>query len=211
MAIVTRMTTPPVRGAAVLTCVATFFLCASCATGYTAAISNPLLQGDIETVDDFEDENDFWSAAGIFCAEDYSLETDLSDEWCSAGEYCGQWSFANIPQGCSATFVCESLITNDWSGAQAVLADVNNVSQGPVELYVAVECALSGNTLCTEVQSLGVGENVNVTFRLDETLRDKDGNAVALQENDEVKSLAFKVQGKKGAGTILIDEIRLLR
>ena len=211
MAIVTRVTTSPARRIVVLACAAALVLCASCASSYTAAISNPLPQGDVEMVDDFEDENDFWSAAGIFQAEDYSLETDLSDEWCSQGEYCGQWSFANIPQGAVASFVCESLITNDWSGAQAVLVDVNNVSQGPVELYVTVECSPSGNTLCTDPQLLGVGENVNVTFRLDASLRDKEGNAASLQKDEEVKSLAFKVQGKKGAGAILVDEIRLLR
>ena len=211
MAIMARKFGCPILRVEVVLCALVGALCLSCATGYTAAISNPLPQGELEMVDDFEDENDFWSAAGIFCAEDCSLETDLSDEWCSAGEYSGEWSFANIPQGAIASFVCESLITNDWSGSQAILADVNNVSQGPVELYVAVECGSSRRLFYTASQMLGVGENVNVTFRLDRDIRDEDGKIATLQGDEDVRSVAFKVQGKKGAGTILIDEIRLLR
>ena len=194
-----------------LVCAMAVFLCASCASSYTAAISNPLPQGDIELVDDFEDENDFWSALGIFQAEDYSLESDLSDEWCSAGEYSGEWSFADIPQGQTASFICETLVSNDWSGARALLADVNNVSQGAVELFVELECGSGGEVFYSRCQSLGVGENVNVIFRLDEGLRGKDGESAVFQGCEDVRSLAFKIQGKKTAGTILIDEIRLLR
>ena len=210
MAIVSKLVKGTLDCRLALLCVAGI-LCTSCASSYTAALSNPLPQGDVELVDDFEDENDFWSAAGIFCAEDYSLETDLSDEWCSAGEYSGEWSFANIPAGQSATFVCESLVTNDWSGAQALLADVNNVSQGAVELYVELECGRGGEVFYTRCQSLGVGENVNVIFRLDEGLVGKDGDSAALKGCEDVRSLSFKVQGKKSAGTIMIDEIRLLK
>ena len=211
MAIMVKKAKGHVERGLSLLCAAAAFSCVSCASSYTAAISNPLPQGEVEMVDDFEDENDFWSAVGIFQDADCSLETDLSDEWCSAGEYCGEWSFANIPQGGSASFVCESLITNDWSGAQALLADVNNVTQGPVELFVEVECGSSHEIFCTSTETLGVGENVNVIFRLDSDLRDKDGRSAVLRGDEDVRCLSFKIQGKKAAGTILIDEIRLLK
>ena len=71
-------------------------------------INNPLPKGTLELIDGFEEEN-FWYALGETKSDDYSTDTDTTEEWSTQGDFCAQWSFAKIPQNEKASFTIENL------------------------------------------------------------------------------------------------------
>ena len=69
-------------------------------------INNQLPKGTLELIDGFEEEN-FWYALGETKSEDYSTDTDTTEEWSSQGDFCAQWSFAKIPENSKASFIID--------------------------------------------------------------------------------------------------------
>lgn len=174
-------------------------------------INNPLPDGITGLIDGFEDDN-FWYALGTSKKDDYSIDTEVSDEWSTSGENCGVWTFANIPEGAAATFLCESLPARDWSGATVLLADINNTSREPLIMHVEIQSGPSHAVSRTAPVQLGIGENTNIIFDLSHGLTDEGGSSVPfLTDADDVRAVSFAIEGKSRAGTVQADSIRIVR
>lgn len=174
-------------------------------------IHNPLPDGTAELLDGFEDEN-FWYALGASKKDDYSIDTDVSSEWSASGENCGIWTFANIPEGAAATFVCESPPSKNWSDAAMLIADINNTSREPLFMRAEIQSGPFHAVSRTEPVQIGIGENTNVIFGLVYGLTDENGNSVPfLPDADDVRAVSFLIQGKARAGTVQTDSISIVR
>ena len=101
-------------------------------------INNQLPKGTLELIDGFEEEN-FWYALGETKSDDYSTDTDTTEEWNSQGDFCAQWSFAKIPENSKASFIIENLAQKDWSDAKALIADINNTCQNPLAILLETQ------------------------------------------------------------------------
>ena len=173
-------------------------------------INNPLPKGTLELIDGFEEEN-FWYALGETKSDDYSTDTDTTEEWSSQGDFCAQWSFAKIPQNAKASFAIENLAQKDWSGAKALIADINNTCQNP--LAILLETQGSPHHIISRTQEilLGIGENINVYFDLLHEITDENGNQIsAITEKDDIRSISFQIKGKSFSGSVFLDNINLV-
>lgn len=173
-------------------------------------INNPLPKGTLELIDGFEEEN-FWYALGETKSDDYSTDTDTTEEWSSQGDFCAQWSFAKIPQNAKASFAIENLAQKDWSGAKALIADINNTCQNPLAILLETQGGPHHIISRTQEILLGIGENINVYFDLLHEITDENGNPIsAIIENDDIRSFSFQIKGKSFSGSIFVDNINLV-
>ncbi|WP_288985698.1 hypothetical protein [uncultured Treponema sp.] len=173
-------------------------------------INNPLPKGILELIDGFEEEN-FWYALGETKSDDYSTDTDTTEEWSSQGDFCAQWSFAKIPQNAKASFAIENLAQKDWSGAKALIADINNTCQNPLAILLETQGGPHHIISRTQEILLGIGENINVYFDLLHEITDENGNPIsAIIENDDIRSISFQIKGKSFSGAIFVDNINLV-
>ena len=173
-------------------------------------INNPLPKGTLELIDGFEEEN-FWYALGETKSDDYSTDTDTTEEWSSQGDFCAQWSFAKIPQNAKASFAIENLAQKDWSGAKALIADINNTCQNPLAILLETQGGPHHIISRTQEIFLGIGENINVYFDLLHEITDENGNPIsAIIENDDIRSISFQIKGKSFSGSVFVDNINFV-
>ena len=173
-------------------------------------INNPLPKGTLELIDGFEEEN-FWYALGETKSDDYSTDTDTTEEWSSQGDFCAQWSFAKIPQNAKASFAIENLAQKDWSGAKALIADINNTCQNPLAILLETQGGPQHIISRTQEILLGIGENINVYFDLLHEITDENGNQIyTIIENDDIRSISFQIKGKSFSGSVFVDNINLV-
>ncbi|WP_296012378.1 hypothetical protein [uncultured Treponema sp.] len=173
-------------------------------------INNPLPKGTLELIDGFEEEN-FWFALGETKTDDYSTDTDTTEEWSSQGDFCAQWSFAKIPQNAKASFSIENLVQKDWSGAKALIADINNTCQNPLAILLETQGGSHHIISRTQEILLGIGENINVYFDLLHEITDENGNPIsAIIENDDIRSISFQIKGKSFSGSVFVDNINFV-
>lgn len=173
-------------------------------------INNQLPKGTLELIDGFEEEN-FWYALGETKSEDYSTDTDTTEEWNSQGDFCAQWSFAKIPENSKASFIIENLAQKDWSDAKALIADINNTCQNPLAILLETQGGPHHIISRTKEISLGIGENINVYFDLLHEITDENGNQIsAIIENDDIRSVSFQIKGKSFSGSVFVDNINLV-
>lgn len=179
--------------------------------GSVLAINNPLPEGSINLIEDFEDGM-FWYADGISEDSDYSIGTALETEWFTSGETSGTWSFARIPEGCAASFSCNNLPEKDFGEASFLLCDINNTSDEAVSLYAEFETGDTHEKSSTAPVLIGIGENINVMFDLKHGILDANANNVyEITDAADVRVISFKIQGKAKAASIGIDNIRVAR
>lgn len=173
-------------------------------------INNQLPKGTLELIDGFEEEN-FWYALGETKSEDYSTDTDTTEEWSSQGDFCTQWSFAKIPENSKASFIIENLAQKDWSDAKALIADINNTCQNPLAILLETQGGPHHIISRTKEIPLGIGENINVYFDLLHEITDENGNQIsAIIENDDIRSVSFQIKGKSFSGSVFVDNINLV-
>lgn len=173
-------------------------------------INNPLPKGTLELIDGFEEEN-FWYALGETKSDDYSTDTDTTEEWSTQGDFCAQWSFAKIPQNEKASFTIENLAQKDWSGTKALIADINNTCQNPLAILLEIQGGPHHIISRTQEILLGIGENINVYFDLLHEITDENGNPIsAIIENDDIRSISFQIKGKSFSGSVFVDNINLV-
>ena len=173
-------------------------------------INNPLPKGTLELIDGFEEEN-FWYALGETKSDDYSTDTDTTEEWSSQGDFCAQWSFAKIPENSKASFIIENLAQKDWSDAKALIADINNTCQNPLAILLETQGGPHHIISRTKEIPLGIGENINVYFDLLHEITDENGNQIsAIIENDDIRSVSFQIKGKSFSGSVFVDNINLV-
>ena len=167
-------------------------------------------KGTLELIDGFEEEN-FWYALGETKSDDYSTDTDTTEEWSSQGDFCAQWSFAKIPENSKASFIIENLAQKDWSDAKALIADINNTCQNPLAILLETQGGPHHIISRTKEISLGIGENINVYFDLLHEITDENGNQIsAIIENDDIRSVSFQIKGKSFSGSVFVDNINLV-
>lgn len=174
------------------------------------AINNALPEGNIELLDDFEEEN-FWYARGAVESDDFSIRTEI---YCDrdAGNNYGEWTFANIPERFKAGFSCSVLKTRGWEGARYLICDIENVGQSAFSIYVELQAGEAHESTLTKPCVIGVGENTNVMFDLVHELTLPDGApAAAITDSSDIREVTFNVAGRARAGTIRIDNIALVR
>ena len=173
-------------------------------------INNPLLKGTLELIDGFEEEN-FWYALGETKSDDYSTDTDTTEEWSTQGDFCTQWSFAKIPQNAKASFAIENLVQKDWSSAKVLIADINNTCQNPLVILLETQGGPHHIISRTQEILLGIGENINVYFDLLHEITDENGNQIsAITEKDDIRSISFQIKGKSFSGSVFVDNINLV-
>lgn len=173
-------------------------------------INNPLPKGTLELIDGFEEEN-LWYALGETKSDDYSTDTDTTEEWSTQGDFCAQWSFAKIPQNAKASFAIENLAQKDWSGAKALIADINNTCQNPLSILLESQGGPHHIISRTQEILLGIGENINVYFDLLHEITDENGNQIsAIIEKDDIRSVSFQIRGKSFSGSVFVDNINLV-
>ena len=173
-------------------------------------INNQLPEGTLELIDGFEEEN-FWYALGETKSEDYSTDTDTTEEWSSQGEFCAQWSFAKIPEHSKGSCIIENLAQKDWSDAKALIADINNTCQNPLAILLETQGGPHHIISRTKEIPLGIGENINVYFDLLHEITDENGNQIsAIIENDDIRSVSFQIKGKSFSGSVFVDNINLV-
>lgn len=173
-------------------------------------INNQLPKGTLELIDGFEEEN-FWYALGETKSEDYSTDTDTTEEWSSQGDFCAQWSFAKIPENSKASFIIENLAQKDWSDAKALIADINNTCQNPLAILLETQGGPHHIASRTQEILLGIGENINVYFDLLHEITDENGNQIfSLIEKDDIRSISFQIKGKSFSGSVFVDNINLV-
>ena len=173
-------------------------------------INNQLPEGTLEIIDGFEEEN-FWYALGETKSEDYSTDTDTTEEWSSQGDCCAQWSCAEIPEDSKASFIIENLAQKDWSDAKALIADINNTCQNPLAILLETQGGPHHIISRTKEIPLGIGENINVYFDLLHEITDENGNQIsAIIENDDIRSVSFQIKGKSFSGSVFVDNINLV-
>ena len=164
-------------------------------------INNPLPKGTLELIDGFEEEN-FWYALGETKSDDYSTDTDTTEEWNSQGDFCAQWSFAKIP---------ENLVQKDWTDAKALIADINNTCQNPLAILLETQGGPHHIVSRTQEILLGIGENINVYFDLLHEITDENGNQISgLIEKDDIRTISFQIKGKSFSGSVFVDNINLV-
>lgn len=173
-------------------------------------INNPLPKGTLELIDGFEEEN-FWYALGETKSDDYSTDTDTTEEWNSQGDFCAQWSFAKIPENSKASFAIENLVQKDWTDAKALIADINNTCQNPLAILLETQGGPHHIVSRTQEILLGIGENINVYFDLLHEITDENGNQISgLIEKDDIRSVSFQIKGKSFSGSVFVDNINLV-
>lgn len=173
-------------------------------------INNQLPKGTLELIDGFEEEN-FWYALGETKSEDYSTDTDTTEEWNSQGDFCAQWSFAKIPENSKASFAIENLVQKDWTDAKALIADINNTCQNPLAILLETQGGPHHIVSRTQEILLGIGENINVYFDLLHEITDENGNQISgLIEKDDIRSVSFQIKGKSFSGSVFVDNINLV-
>lgn len=173
-------------------------------------INNPLPKGTLDLIDGFEEEN-FWYALGETKSDDYSTDTDTTEEWSSQGDFCAQWSFAKIPQNAKASFTIENLAQKDWTDAKALIADINNTCQNPLAILLETQGGPRHIVSRTQEILLGIGENINVYFDLLHEITDENGKQIsAIIEKDDIRSISFQIKGKSFSGSVFADNINLV-
>ncbi|AEB14401.1 MULTISPECIES: hypothetical protein [Treponema] len=173
-------------------------------------INNPLPKGTLELIDGFEEEN-FWYALGETKSDDYSTDTDTTEEWNSQGDFCAQWSFAKIPENSKASFAIENLVQKDWTDAKALIADINNTCQNPLAILLETQGGPHHIVSRTQEILLGIGENINVYFDLLHEITDENGNQISgLIEKDDIRTISFQIKGKSFSGSVFVDNINLV-
>lgn len=173
-------------------------------------INNPLPKGTLELIDGFEEEN-FWYALGETKSDDYSTDTDTTEEWNSQGDFCAQWSFAKIPENSKASFAIENLVQKDWTDAKALIADINNTCQNPLAILLETQGGPHHIISRTQEILLGIGENINVYFDLLHEITDENGNQISgLIEKDDIRTISFQIKGKSFSGSVFVDNINLV-
>lgn len=173
-------------------------------------INNPLPKGTLELIDGFEEEN-FWYALGETKSDDYSTDTDTTEEWSSQEDFCAQWSFAKIPENAKASFAIENLAQKDWTDAKALIADINNTCQNPLAILLETQGGPHHIVSRTQEILLGIGENINVYFDLLHEITDENGNQIsAIIEKDDIRSISFQIKGKSFSGSVFVDNINLV-
>lgn len=180
------------------------------ATAKVIPINNPLPKGTLELIDGFEEEN-FWYALGETKSDDYSIDTDTTEEWSSQGDFCAQWSFAKIPENSKASFTIENLAQKDWTDAKALIADINNTCQNPLAILLETQGGPRHIVSRTQEILLGIGENINVYFDLLHEITDENGKQIfAIIEKDDIRSISFQIKGKSFSGSVFVDNINLV-
>ena len=173
-------------------------------------INNQLPEGTLELIDGFEEEN-FWYALGETKSDDYSTDTDTTEEWNSQGDFCAQWSFAKIPENSKASFAIENLVQKDWTDAKALIADINNTCQNPLAILLETQGGPHHIVSRTQEILLGIGENINVYFDLLHEITDENGNQISgLIEKDDIRTISFQIKGKSFSGSVFVDNINLV-
>ena len=179
-----------------------------------SAIHNQLPEGEVELLDGFEEGN-FWQAGSLSVEKkdnDRSIDADLSEEWASEGMASLEMKFASLSPMEEAYFFCEGLLDSNWEGASYFVADFNNTLSKSITLYVATKGKKSGEWSRTEEVTLGVGENTNVMFDLKNSITDENGTALPeLAESNAIGQAYIVVKGKAPAGSLMADNIRLIR
>lgn len=181
-------------------------------------INNPDPTGQVELLDSFEEGN-YWLAVGDtwdqWGSHNLSLVADTTDKWATDGTTAGEWQFDTHATGTSqqSCFFCDNLVDNDWTGAKAVVCDINNINAEPIKINLAVQAG-DGWAWSQTAQDvvLGVGVNKNVTFDLVNGVLDSSNNPIAGIVNPElIHRGIIEVIGENKGGTIYIDNIRLVR
>ena len=162
------------------------------------AVHNPVPSGKIILIDSFEDGN-FWQPLSDLADKDNSTETQTGTQWSSEGETGGVWTFAKTPRGENSVFYCDALSYRKWKGASYLVADINNTTSSSLRVFLTVES--DDKTYTSRSTGIGTGENVNVCFNLES----------ALEEAERIKSIRIGVMGRAPAGSIFIDNIRLVK
>lgn len=168
-------------------------------------INNPAPE-NFDVLDGFE-EGLYWQAvAGNWGNGDTSISTDESTEFVTEGSTCGLFDYsASSPAnaanaGDKATFFCDALAIVDFTEYKSVCLDIRNASKDKIDFVLVIQD--TDWTWCqSEAQSLGVGDNMNVTFDL---------AALNIPDCTAVHRMAFCLF-QEADGPIYVDNIRLVK
>ena len=133
-------------------------------------INNPEPLGLVEVLDGFEEGLYWLSASGLDgdFGGDISIDADTTDFWSSEGDYSCALVFASdMDEKSMATFGCDSLFFNDFTGYTDIYLDINNTAEEGLGFALAISD--TGGVWCESTPiKLGPGMNRNVKISLDE-------------------------------------------
>ena len=176
-------------------------------------INNPDPTGNVELLDSFEEGN-YWQAVGDtwdqWGAHNLSLTADTTDKWASEGTTSGEWTFdvAGPDSSKQACFFCDALVDVDWTGAKYIYCDINNESNQVIQIGVAVQASDAWAWSQTDTVEIAPGVNKNVMIDL---VTNVGSTKAGIDGAEMIKRGIFQVMGENKGGTILIDNIRLVR
>lgn len=179
-------------------------------------INNPEPQGSVELIDDFESDFMLWYPESSNRREDRSIKAGQTDDWASSNERSLSLSFAPLKEGFTAGFSYPiDRTTGNWQGAELIAADFYNPTDRPFSLSIEVQSGDSHSITKTQDITIGCGDNLNVYFDLVHDLCDENGNSQpGIPEDDDVRQMTIRIREiaeKKKGGTILVDNIRLVK
>lgn len=191
------------------------FLAASCASTPSAGgakggpvVKNEVPEGEVILLDDFEEGTQYWNHVGDawdqWGSHNLSIDSGITDEWGTEGEHSGEWEFdvAGPDTSKQATFTCYSLVETDWTGVKYLVADINNISGQDLTINSAVQNGVDWNWSQTPDVLVPAGVNINVIF---------DYTVNGITEAQQIACGMIQVMGENEGGTILVDNIRLVK
>ena len=166
-------------------------------------------------LDGFEDGN-FWTTAADsslnWTASNMALECSINSDWCIQGKKCAEFSFGPMNKVHQASFACTELFEPDWGKYREIVIDFNNTGAQAISVNIAFLDRENWNWTVCKSALLEPGENRDVRFSLVENIRNrKNEKAEAIQSGNELYCALIQIIGNNKGGTLLVDNIRLVK
>ncbi len=177
------------------------------------AINNQEPEGEIYTLESFEDGN-FWYGEGEENPElDSAFSASLSEDWFTAGAYSGKWEFKTTSSNHHASFITDAPIISNWTDVKYLVADINNTSNSVISLKLKIITNDGNFTDIYETQSinLGIGHNTNVIYDLTHDLKLNNQTTNVIIDAESIYKVVFEITNTTKGGVIYIDSIRLVK
>lgn len=158
-----------------------------------------------------------WIAVGKNWGDgDCSKSVKISDAWATEGKSSLALEFNPLVKDKGATCFNEMLGITDFSAYEAILFDVKNPSDKPMQVSVAVTTGEGWEWFESNVFDLTAGENKDMRVDFFAGNMKSAGSAwqftTDLKSPDNVLRLAFKFFGPEGyAGIVYVDNVRLTK
>ncbi|MBR6153966.1 MAG: hypothetical protein IKQ43_05980 [Treponema sp.] len=166
-------------------------------------------------LDGFEDGN-FWKTVNEsdleWTSSNMATECSISTEWSTQGKKCASLSFGPMNKVHQSSFACTELFEPDWGKYKEIVIDFYNKTDQKISVNIAFQNKENWKWTVCKSATLEVGENKDVRFSLTENIRDgKNSKCEPIQAGNELYCALIQVIGNNKGGTLLVDNIRLIK